>query len=58
MIGMPREGHKSITIDDDLYDELWNKWESEKPVLRKKGIKSFSAYVSRYLWDVLEESKK
>lgn len=52
---MPVKGYKSITVPDDIYDYFKKKWEERKTELRLKGIRSFSAFVTKYLNDALEQ---
>ena len=52
---MPPKGHKSVTIPDELYDKLWQKWQKSKDELKRKGVNSFSSFVSQYLWRVMDE---
>lgn len=54
---MPKKGYKSITIRDELYEELWNKYNEEKDTLLRQGITSFSGYVTRFLYTALEKNE-
>jgi predicted CopG family antitoxin len=55
---MPYKGYKSITVRDEIYDKLWNIWEKRKDEYHKQGITSFSGFVTRFLYELLEEEKK
>ncbi len=57
---MPKEGYKSVTIPDDVYDFFWKKWEQLKDEYRAKyGVRSFSGFVTKVMNDMLElESQK
>jgi hypothetical protein len=52
---MPKEGYKSITVPDDVYDYFWNKWQQSKEEYRAKhGIRSFSGFVTKFMNDMIE----
>jgi len=44
-----------VTITEELYNALREKYESEKQYWFNKGIRSFSAYVAYRLSELLEE---
>jgi len=52
---MPKPGFKSYSIREDLYNSLQKKFEQEKSSLRKKGVTSFSAFLT-YLMNQKFES--
>jgi hypothetical protein len=52
---MPKEGYKSITVPDDVYEYFWNKWQRSKDEYRAKyGIRSFSGFVTKFMNDMIE----
>ena len=56
---MPEEGYKSITVKKDVYDYLMNQYKKvQKEWLIKKGINSFTGYVTYQLNQVVEEQMK
>lgn len=55
-IAMPRKGYKSITVRDEIYNELLERYNENKEALLKQGITSFSGYVTRLLYSALEKN--
>lgn len=55
---MPRKGYASITIPDDVYFFFKKEWEKHKSELRRKGVRSFSGYVSYKLNQLLEQEEE
>ena len=56
---MPEEGYKSITVKKDVYDYFMNQYKkAQKEWLIKKGINSFTGYVTYQLNQVVEEQMK
>jgi hypothetical protein len=56
---MPVEGYKSITVKKDVYDYLMDQYKkAKKEWLIKKGINSFTGYVTYQLNLVVEEQMK
>jgi hypothetical protein len=56
---MPKKGYKTITVKDEVYDYLMNEYQKVKQEYSiKKGIRSFSAYVSFRLSELMEQEKK
>jgi hypothetical protein len=54
-MNMPKEGYKSITVPDDVYNYFWNKWQQSKEEYRAKhGIRSFSGFVTKFMNDMIE----
>jgi hypothetical protein len=52
---MPRKGYKSITVRQDVYDYFFNEYSKVKEEYAiKKGVRSFSAYVSYRFTQLLE----
>ena len=52
---MPRKGYRSITVRDEIYQDLMKKYEENKEHLIRQGITSFSGYVTKFLYDALEQ---
>ena len=55
---MPYKGFKSITVREDVYNELYTIYKENIEHYRKQGITSFSGFVSGYLYDLAEREKK
>jgi hypothetical protein len=56
---MPKKGFKSITVKVEVYDYFFNEWLKVKDEYAiKKGIRSFSAYVTYLLAELVSEGKK
>ena len=55
---MPRKGFRSITVREEIYDELMQQYTENREELLKQGITSFSGYVTRFLYDALERVTK
>ena len=56
---MPKKGFKSITVKSDVYEYFFNEWLNFKEEYAiKKGIRSFSAYVTYILAQLINEEKK
>jgi hypothetical protein len=55
----PKKGYKSITVKADVYDYFFKEWFRVKEEYAiKKGIHSFSAYVTYHLAQLINEDKK
>ncbi len=55
---MPREGYKSITVKQEVYDYLMKEYQKRKTeLLTKHGISSFSGYVTFRLNELMEQDK-
>ncbi len=55
----PKRGFKSITVKAEIYDYFFNEWLKVKEEYTiKKGIRSFSAYVTYRLSELMAEEKK
>ena len=57
-IAMPRKGYRSITVREEIYDELWTQYNTQKDELLRQGITSFSGYVTKFLYEALEKNGK
>ncbi len=56
---MPKKGYKTITVKTEVYDYFFNEWLKVKEDYEiKKGIHSFSAYVTYKLAILMTEDKK
>ncbi len=56
---MPKKGYKSITVKAEVYDYFFKEWLKVKGEYAiKKGIQSFSAYVTYRLSELINEDKK
>jgi hypothetical protein len=56
---MPKKGFKSITVKSEVYEYFFNEWLKVKEEYAiKKGIRSFSAYVTYILAQLINEEKK
>ena len=55
---MPRKGFRSITVREEIYEELMQQYTENREELLKQGITSFSGYVTRFLYDALERVTK
>jgi hypothetical protein len=56
---MPKKGFKTITVKENVYDFFWNEYQKVKEDYAiKKGIRSFSAYISYRLSQLMEQEKK
>jgi hypothetical protein len=53
---MPRKGFRSITVREEIYDELMQQYKENREELLKQGVTSFSGYVTRFLYDALEQA--
>ena len=55
----PKKGYKSITVKAEVYDYFFKEWLKVKEEYAiKKGIHSFSAYVTYQLSELINEDKK
>jgi hypothetical protein len=55
----PKKGYKSITVKTEVYDYYYNKWLTVKDdYTLKKGIQSFSSYITYILFQLIEEENK
>lgn len=56
---MPKKGFKSITVSEKVYDYLYKEYLKVKDEYAvKKGIRSFSGYVTYRLFLLMEEEEK
>ena len=50
---MPKEGFKSITISERIYDNFRTHYEKQKEKVEMQGVFSFSAFVTLKLNEIL-----
>ena len=56
---MPKKGYKTITVKAEVYDYFFNEWLKVRDEYAiKKGIRSFSAYLTYSLSQLINEEKK
>jgi hypothetical protein len=56
---MPEKGYKSITVKQEVYDYLMKEYKSQKQEwLIKRGISSFTGYVTYRLNELMEQDEK
>lgn len=48
---MPKEGFKSITISEEIFDKIYERYQKEMDAYKEKGIFSFAGYVTQVLFD-------
>ena len=49
---MPRKGYKTITVREELYNELYEEYKKSKSLCLKKGITTFTGYIAYRLNNV------
>ena len=55
----PKKGYKTITVKAEVYDYFFNEWlKIKEEYAIKKGIRSFSAYVTYRFAQLINEDKK
>lgn len=54
---MPKEGFKSITVSDYIYDRFQEVYNGNKEVLATKGVRSLSGYVSYMLEEAMNRDE-
>jgi hypothetical protein len=56
---MPKKGYKTITVKAEVYDYFFNEWlKVKKEYAIKKGIQSFSGYITYLLAQLMVEDTK
>lgn len=55
---MPKKGYSSLTIHTEDYEYFKQEWRKLKENYRKKGITSFSGYVTYRIYEMIEQDKK
>jgi hypothetical protein len=55
----PKKGYKSITVKTEIYDYFFTEWlKVKEDYTINRGIRSFSAYVTYRLAQLMAEDKK
>ncbi len=54
---MPPRGHRSVTLREDDYNFFLDKYEQEKTLLSRRGVRSFSAYITMMLYKAIGPEK-
>jgi hypothetical protein len=54
---LPKEGFKSITVSETVYDKFYDVYEKNKDTLVMKGVNSFSGYITYMLEDMMQKDK-
>ena len=54
---MPKEGFKSITVSDTVYDKYHEIYLKNKQELTMKGVNSFAGYITYMLEQTMQKDK-
>ena len=54
---MPKEGFKSITVSETVYNKFFDVYQKNKEDLLMKGVNSFSGYVTYMLEEMMQKDK-
>jgi len=54
---MPKEGFKSITVSEIVYDKFFDVYQKNKHELTMKGVNSFAGYVTYLLEQTMQKDK-
>jgi len=54
---LPKEGFKSITVSEIVYDKFFDVYQKNKEDLLLKGVNSFSGYVTYMLEETMQKDK-
>jgi hypothetical protein len=54
---MPKEGFKSITVSDTVYDTFYEIYQKNKQELTMKGVNSFAGYITYMLEQTMQKDK-
>ncbi len=54
---MPKEGFKSITVSDTVYDRYHEIYQKNKQELAMKGVNSFAGYITYMLEQTMQKDK-
>lgn len=54
---MPKEGFKSITVSDTVYDKYYEIYQKNKQELVMKGVNSFAGYITYMLEQTMQKDK-
>jgi len=55
---VPPRGFKTITLPRDLVDSLKEEWEKRRNHLRRKGVRSFSGFLTMVFYECMEEGRR
>lgn len=55
---MPKKGFSSVTVHTEDYEYFKQEWSKIKEKCRKRGITSFSGFVTYRLNELIEQEKK
>lgn len=55
---MPPPGFGSITMPQDIIDYFREEWEQQKGELRKKGVTTFTGFLTMMLYEYIEQRKR
>jgi len=54
---MPKEGFKSITVSDTVYNKFYEIYQKNKQELTMKGVNSFAGYITYMLEQTMQKDK-
>lgn len=54
---MPKEGWRSITVNDDTLKKWEDTYDLNKKALKEKGIRSFGGFVDSVMYGVIHDPK-
>jgi len=54
---MPKEGFKSITVSETVYDKFYDIYQKNKQELVMKGVNSFAGYITYMLEQTMQKDK-
>ena len=54
---MPKAGFKSITLSEAVYDRFYEVYQTNKDQLSRKGVNSFSGYVTLKLEEMMQKDR-
>lgn len=54
---MPREGYKSITVKQEIYNFFLEEWRAHENEWRMKGVTSFSGFCTKMLYEMMQRIK-
>jgi len=55
---VPPRGFKTITLPRDVVDSLKEEWEKRRDYLRRKGVRSFSGFLTMVFYERVGEGGK
>ena len=54
---MPKDGFKSITVSETVYNKFYDVYQKNKQDLTMKGVNSFAGYVTYMLEETMQKDK-